>query len=142
VLCSPSDNVIPARAGSAGWVVCSPAPLVPVQPRGLDIWALGQIAALVEVAAVARGNLRALAVLNLADPGTSPDNVDAAGAVGDFPALQLLDAPIRRRKAFAAAAVRGLLVEELAPPIDGKAIQELSTLALMVFNGVTDGEQP
>ena len=77
---------------------------------------------------------------SLADPGASPDNTDAAAAVSDFPALKLLDAPIRRRKAFAAAAVRGLLVEELSPPIDGKAIQELSTLASMVFNGATDGE--
>ena len=114
--------------------------LVPVQPRGLDIWALAQMAALVEVAAAARGNLRALAVLNLADPGSSPDNADAAAAVGDFPALTLLAAIIRRRKAFAAAAVRGLLVEELAPPIDGKAVQELSTLASLVFNGEPNGE--
>ena len=101
---------------------------------------LGQMAALVEVAAAARGNLRALAVLNLADPGSSPDNADAAAAVGDFPALTLLAAIIRRRKAFAAAAVRGLLVEELAPPIDGKAIQELSALASLVFNGEPNGE--
>ena len=98
------------------------------------------MAALVEVAAAARGNLRALAVLNLADPGSSPDIADAAAAVGDFPALTLLAAIIRRRKAFAAAAVRGLLVEELAPPIDGKAVQELSTLASLVFNGEPNGE--
>jgi chromosome partitioning protein len=84
--------------------------LVPVQPRGLDIWALGQI--------------------------------DAAAAVSDFPALTLRDAPIRRRKAFAAAAVRGLLVEELPPPIDSKAIHELSALASIVFNGEVDGELP
>jgi hypothetical protein len=44
--------------------------------------------------------------------------VDAADAVADFAVLKLLDAPVRRRKAFAAAAVRGLLVEELSPPID------------------------
>ena len=116
--------------------------LVPVQPRGLDIWALGQMAALVEVAVAARGNLRALAVLNLADPGSSPDNADTAVAVSDFPPLRLLDTPVRRRKAFAAAAVRGLLVEELSPPIDSKAIQELSALASMVFNMEPDGEQP
>jgi chromosome partitioning protein len=116
--------------------------LVPVQPRGLDIWALGQMASLVEVAAAARGSLRAMAVLNLADPGQSPDNVEAAAAVAEFPVLQLIETPIRRRKAFAAAAVRGLLVEELAPPIDSKAIAELSALASMVFNGGTDGEQP
>jgi chromosome partitioning protein len=54
--------------------------LVPVQPRGLDVWALGQVSALVETANASRGGLRALAVLNLADPGTSADNTDAAAA--------------------------------------------------------------
>jgi chromosome partitioning protein len=57
--------------------------LVPVQPRGLDIWALGAISALVETANAARGELRALAVLNLADPGASQDNVDAAATLAD-----------------------------------------------------------
>ena len=106
--------------------------LVPVQPRGLDIWALGQMAALVETANAARGGLRALAVLNLADPGHSPDNDDAAAALADFPALVLMDTPIRRRKAFGSAAAHGLLVDE-AQPIDPKAVSELSALAALVF---------
>jgi chromosome partitioning protein len=107
--------------------------LVPVQPRGLDIWALGQMAALVETANAAREGLRAVAVLNLADPGHSPDNEDAAAALVDFPALALADTPIRRRKAFASAAAHGLLVDE-APPIDAKAVAELTALATLVFN--------
>jgi chromosome partitioning protein len=107
--------------------------LVPVQPRGLDIWALGQMAALVETANAARGGLRALAVLNLADPGHSPDNDDAAAALADFPALVLVDTSIRRRKAFASAAAHGLLVDE-ATPIDTKAVSELSALAALVFD--------
>lgn len=107
--------------------------LVPVQPRGLDVWALGAISALVETANAARGGLRALAVLNLADPGTSPDNADAASAMADFPALALLDAPVRRRKAFASAAAHGMAVDELSP-VDLKAAQELATLVSMVFN--------
>jgi chromosome partitioning protein len=107
--------------------------LVPVQPRGLDIWALGQMASLVETANAARGGLRAVAVLNLADPGHSPDNEDAAAALADFPVLTLVDTPIRRRKAFASAAAHGLLVDE-APPIDTKAVAELSALATLVFN--------
>jgi len=106
--------------------------LVPVQPRGLDVWALGAMSQLVEVAQVTRGGLRALAVLNLADPGHSPDNVDAVEAMTDFPALTLLDTPIRRRKAFASAAAHGLLVDELSP-IDMKAAQELSNLSKIVF---------
>jgi chromosome partitioning protein len=107
--------------------------LVPVQPRGLDVWALRQMAALVETANAARGGLRALAVLNLADPGHSPDNADAVAALAEFPCLTLVDTPIRRRKAFASAAAHGLLVDE-APPIDAKAVSELSALAALVFN--------
>jgi hypothetical protein len=61
--------------------------------------------------------------------------------VTDFPALRLPDAPIRRRKTFVAAAVRGLLVQELPPPSDSKAIQELSALASIVFSGKIDGDQ-
>jgi chromosome partitioning protein len=107
--------------------------LVPVQPRGLDIWALGQMAALVETANASRGGLRSLAVLNLADPGQSPDNTDAVAALAEFPVLPLADTPIRRRKAFASAAAHGLLVDE-ATPIDAKAVSELSALASLVFN--------
>ena len=106
---------------------------MPVQPRGLDVWALGAMTALVETANAARGGLRALAVLNLADPGSSPDNADAVAAMADFPALTLVDAWIRRRKAFASAAAHGLLVDELTP-IDHKAYQELMALASIVFD--------
>ncbi len=111
--------------------------LVPVQPRGLDVWALGAMTALVETANAARGGLRALAVLNLADPGASPDNADAESAMADFPALTLIDAPIRRRKAFASAAAHGLSVDELSP-VDMKAVQELSALTELVFNDESD----
>jgi chromosome partitioning protein len=76
-------------------------------------------------------------VLNLADSGPSPDNTDAAAALAEFPALQLVDAPIRRRKAFASAAAHGLAIDELTP-IDLKACHELSTLAKMVFQDDTD----
>ena len=107
--------------------------LVPVQPRGLDIWAVGQMASLVEAATATPDGLRALVVLNLADPGASPDNADAAAALADFPALTLVEGPIRRRKAFAAAAARGLSVDELMP-IDIKAIHYLSDVATLVFN--------
>jgi chromosome partitioning protein len=116
--------------------------LVPVQPRGLDVWALGQVSALVETANASRGGgLRALAVLNLADSGPSPDNTDAAAALAEFPALQLIDAPVRRRKAFASAAAHGLAIDELTP-IDLKACQELSNLAEIVFNDDSNRTEP
>jgi chromosome partitioning protein len=106
--------------------------LIPVQPRGLDVWALADVAALVAEAQSLRDGLRAYAVLNLADPGVSSDNTDAALALADYPPLSLLPTSLVRRKAFANAAARGLSVDEL-DNIDPKASQELSALAQMVF---------
>jgi chromosome partitioning protein len=88
--------------------------IIPFLPRSVDVWALANIAAQV---------------------ATSTDNADAAAALADFPQLTLLNAPIRRRKAFANAVGLGLSVDELTPR-DAKACEELAALVLMVF---TDG---
>lgn len=107
--------------------------MIPFQPRSFDVWALGQIVALIDDARSVRDGLRACAVLNCADPGdASADNADAAEAVADFPQLELLPAPLRRRKAFANAAGQGLSVLELKPA-DKKANDELTTLIESVF---------
>ena len=107
--------------------------LVPFQPRSFDVWSLGQIVALIDEARSVRDGLRACAVLNCADPGeASTDNADAAEAVADFPQLELLAAPLRRRKSFANAAGQGLSVLELKPA-DRKACDELNALLKKVF---------
>ena len=111
--------------------------IIPFLPRSVDVWALADIAGLVDEANGVREGLRAYAVLNAADPGVSSDNVEAAGALADFPQLTLLDTPIRRRKAFANALGLGLSVEELAPR-DSKACDELAALVSMVFSDVVD----
>ncbi len=95
---------------------------------------MGDIAALVEHARSVRDGLRTYAVLNAADPGLSSDNVEAAAALADFPGLELIDAPVRRRKAFANATGLGLSVEELAPR-DPKACSEIAVLVRCIFNG-------
>lgn len=107
--------------------------LIPVQPRGLDVWALGAIAGLVDGARATRDGLRALAVINLADPGISADNADAGAALADFPALEPIGVQLVRRKAFANAAAHGMAIDELSP-IDPKASQELEALVKQVFN--------
>ena len=115
-------------------LVLSDVLLVPFQPRSVDVWALGDIASLVDEARSVRDGLRAYAILNCADPGTaSTDNTDAAAALAEFPQLAHLDAPVRRRKAFANAVGQGLSVEEYSPR-DGKACEELSALVRMVFS--------
>ena len=113
-------------------LVLSDVLLVPFLPRSVDVWALADIAALVEEARGVRDGLRACAVLNAADPGASGDNVEAAAALADYPLLGLLGAPIRRRKAFANAVGLGLSVEEMTPR-DPNACEELMQLTCNVF---------
>jgi chromosome partitioning protein len=112
-------------------LVLSDLVLVPFQPRSLDVWAVADIAALIEEARALNPELQALAVLNLADPAGT-DNADAAAAVADYPALQYLDTPIRRRKSVANAAGNGLSVLEQNPR-DEKAIMELNALMQSIF---------
>ena len=108
-------------------LVLSDVLLVPFLPRSVDVWALADIAVLVDEARAVRDGLAAYAVLNAADPGTSSDNTDAAAALAEFPQLLLLNTPIRRRKAFANATGQGLSVDELSP-LDPKASAELTAL--------------
>ena len=113
-------------------LVLSDVLLIPFLPRSIDVWAAADISALVDEARGVRDGLRAYAVLNAADPGTSSDNADAATALADYPQLEMLDSPIRRRKAFANAVSAGLSVDELNPR-DRKASHELAQLFRNVF---------
>lgn len=114
-------------------LVLSDVLLVPFQPRSYDVWALNDIAILVDEARSVRDGLQALAVLNCADPGEhSTDNADAAAAVADVPQFKYLTTPLRRRKAFANAAGQGLSVLEIKPQ-DTKATDELKALLSVLF---------
>jgi len=114
-------------------LVLSDVLLVPFQPRSYDVWALSDIAGLVDEARSVRDGLRAFAVLNCADPGEhSTDNTEAAVAVADVPQFEYLAAPLRRRKAFANAAGQGLSVLELRPQ-DVKASGEIKALVSALF---------
>jgi chromosome partitioning protein len=114
-------------------LILSDVLLVPFQPRSYDVWALNDMASLVDEARSVRDGLRAFAVLNCADPGeTSTDNSEAAEAVADVPQFEYLSTPIRRRKSFANAAGQGLSVLELKP-YDNKAKSELNALITILF---------
>ena len=114
-------------------LVLSDVLLVPFAPRSYDVWALDDIAALVDEARSVRDGLRALAVLNLADPGdASSDNTEAAAAVADVKQFEYLPTLVRRRKAFANAAGAGLSVTEIRQK-DKKAVDELNNLIRILF---------
>ena len=114
-------------------LVLSDVLLVPFQPRSYDVWALNDMAALVDEARSVRDDLRAVAILNCADPGeASADNAEAASAVAEIPQFEYLATSIRRRKAFANAAGQGISVLELKPA-DKKASDELNALINALF---------
>jgi chromosome partitioning protein len=114
-------------------LVLSDVLIVPFQPRSYDVWALNDMAALIDEVRSVRDGLRAVAVLNCADSGDSSiDNKEAAEAVADYPQFEYLATPIRRRKSFANAAGQGLSVLEFKPT-DKKAVHELNTLINLLF---------
>ena len=112
-------------------LVLSDIVLVPFQPRSIDVWAVADIAALIKEARAVRDGLTAYAFLNLADTSGS-DNREAAEALVDYPEIQYLDTPIRRRKSIANAAGNGMSVLELMPK-DEKAIAELNALLEAIY---------
>ncbi len=108
-------------------LVLSDVVLVPFQPRSFDVWALEDMAQLIEEAKSVR-DFKAYAFLAMADPlGT--DNAEAADSV---PAnLEFLNAPIGKRKAIANAAAMGQSVLETGR--DEKAMMEIQRLFNSVF---------
>lgn len=108
--------------------------LVPFQPRSIDIWALRDVAELVEEIRSLGRELRAIGVLSMADI-QGQDNKDAAAALADYPAITYVDTPIRRRKSMANAVGAGLSIAEYEPA-DPKARAEFEALYERVFNTV------
>lgn len=110
--------------------------LVPFAPRSYDVWALDDMAGLIDEARSLRDGLTCFAVMNLADPGErSSDNAEAAAAVAELEQFEYLDTPIRRRKAFSNASGAGLSVDEITPR-DAKACGELHALQARIFNRI------
>ncbi|WP_295487884.1 AAA family ATPase [uncultured Pseudomonas sp.] len=119
----------------AALVVCDQL-LVPFRPRSFSVWALTDIAALIDEANSYRDQpLTGHALLNFADPVSRPaDNKEAVEALDGFPQLQYLPTSLGDRKAFAQAAGMGLCVDELAAQWrNPQAMQELDDLVSMLF---------
>ena len=112
--------------------------LIPVQPRTFDVWSVEQMAELVREARTVNDQLRAVAVLNAADP-VGKDNDDAAAALAEADGIRCLDVRVVRRKAFPNAAATGRAVIEQAGQ-DPKAAAELAALVVALYDGVRIAE--
>ena len=99
--CKFDEVIIDAGGGDStalrAALVLSDVLLVPFQPRSYDVWALNDIAALIDEARSVRDGLRCYAVLNCADPGeASTDNTEAAAAVAEISQFEYLPTPSPR----------------------------------------------
>jgi chromosome partitioning protein len=122
-------------AGLRAALTVADVALVPFQPRSFDLWTLDKIAKLIADAQEYRDTaLRAVAILNFADP-SGGDNAEAAAALTGNEVVAYLDAPIGRRKAFANSATFGRGVCELKRQ-DLKASAEVTALVHAVFNSI------
>ncbi|MDT3239587.1 AAA family ATPase [Pseudomonas amygdali pv. morsprunorum] len=108
--------------------------LVPFAPFTFDVWALEELAELIdEVQGVREVRLPIWAILNMADPNAaSRDNLDAMEAIVGIPQLTYLDAPVVRRKAIPNASGFGMHVSEMRPR-NSKAVDEIDKLLNKLF---------
>jgi chromosome partitioning protein len=108
----------------------SNALLIPCKPRSFDLWAIENVAQLVDEASTINPTLQAFVFLNQTDPaGQGSENQDTIEELKKFPGLSYLDAPLGSRKAFAHAASLGLAVTELTRPHHNpKAVAEIMAL--------------
>jgi len=110
--------------------------LVPIQPRSFDLWALDQVVELVREAREVNDSLRAISVLNAADP-SGRDNQAAAEVLAEAEGIEYLPSLVGRRKVFPNAASVGLSVLEYTPR-DAKAIAEIQALERFLFRPQDD----
>jgi chromosome partitioning protein len=105
--------------------------LIPFQPRSVDLWVADQIASLVREAREVNENLKAYALLNIAD-AQGKDNDDASAALSALDGVELLPWVVGRRKAFPNAFSAGLSVLEQSPR-DHKACSELTCVVNALY---------
>ena len=106
--------------------------LIPIPPRGPDIWTLDKVAELLEDVRTVNPSLRAWAFLNRAD-SSGTDNQDAMQIITDTPGIDLIPPKIGDRKAFPNAHTQGLSVIEMKPN-DSKAVNELEEMYQYCFS--------
>ena len=106
--------------------------LLPMPPRGPDIWTLDKVAELLDEVRTVNPDLKAWAFLNRAD-AVGRDNEDARQIINDTDGIDLIPPKLGDRKAFPNAHTQGLAVSEIKPR-DPKAVQELEELYQYCFS--------
>ncbi len=100
--------------------------IIPLAPRSFDLWAVDQMAELIEEVDSVRDGLEVYCVLNMAD-FQGADNKDTLEMLNDYPRFIVVTSTIARRKSWANAASAGLGIIEYKPA-DKKAISEFKNM--------------
>lgn len=106
--------------------------LLPMPPRGPDIWTLDLVADLIEEVRTVNPGLKAWAFINKADPQGS-DNDQAKDFIEETLGIDFISPRLGDRKAFPNAHTQGLGVVEYKPR-DKKATKELEELYQFCFS--------
>ncbi|KJB90841.1 AAA family ATPase [Skermanella aerolata] len=107
--------------------------LLPFAPRGPDLWTIDAAVELISEIRAVNENLRALALVNRADP-IGNDNAEAEAAFAEHAeALQVVPGRVGNRKAIAQAHLMGLAAAEMVRA-DPKAVAEMDSLYRYVFS--------
>lgn len=108
--------------------------IVPVAPRSFELWALEDMAELVDAVKDINDRLRVYSFLNMAETSLmSADNRVAIDMIGEFSQFEYLPTMLKDRKMFSSAAGAGMSVTEMRPK-DPKAVRELQGLIKAVFD--------
>lgn len=108
--------------------------LIPLQPRSVDLWTLGNVSEVISEVLTINPNLRCAAFINRAFAGGS-DNQDAMDIITETKYIELAELKIGDRKSFSNSFGAGLAVPEIKP-VDKKAVEELQSLYLYCYHRI------
>lgn len=113
-------------------LVCDKA-IFPLRPSQFDLWTLGRLNTLVEVALEINENLKAYVVINQSSPNPAVREAEEMKEfLSEFNNIKLMNSVICERIVFRRAALNGMAVTEYKPE-DIKANEEMNTLYREIF---------
>lgn len=106
-------------------------------PRGPELWTAPKVATMVEEVRAANEGLRAVSLVNRADPDSRPtDNNEALALLAEYGGtLEPLDVMVHEAKILANAYLAGLAAHEVKP-LPKRPAEEIAALVEAVFGGL------
>lgn len=116
----------------AALLVCDKA-IFPLRPSQFDLWTLGRLNSLVEVAHEINDKLKAYIVINQASPNPAVKEAEEMREfISDFENIKMLNTVICERIVFRRAALNGMSVLEYKPE-DQKANEEIENFYKEIY---------